>query len=175
VKEDMWTAVVEGIQPKIDGNILRLVATQNLRARKGKILKERWFRAIRKNTQMHPNYAIHDGIRNLTSPDGKDFSRKAFFLIIGDKGEKAPEYIRRLYYVSSLIAGLMKRVGFLCGISTADEVGVFGIWPAKFYEICERRPDLMVVAQVLLADCPDFWERVQIIVSPAMRHLLGKR
>jgi len=169
-----WRVVLEGIRPKIDGNVLRLAATQELRARKGKILKEGWLRAIKNNVETYPNYKIHDGIGSITSPDGKAFGGKAFFVIVAERKETPPEFLHRLYYVSSLIAGLMKQVGFLCGISTADEVGVFGIWPVKFYKICERRPDLMIVAQVLLADSPEFWERVQIIVSPAMRHLLGK-
>lgn len=137
-----------------------------------KILPYQWFLRLDDNLKRQKHYRLLENVKSIYAPDKKEMS-DALFIAFGERCEGVPEDLGDGYVISKNISKRIGTIGYLIGISTANEVGLFGIWPQYFYKVCRERLDIMTIAQLLLSDKPVFWKEVWVASKPGLIKKLG--
>lgn len=135
-----------------------------------KILPYKWFLRLDDNLHRERHYRTFENVKSIYAPDGAELS-DVLFVVFAERMRDVPEDLGDGYVISKDISSKIDMVGYILGLSTANEVGAFGLWPRTFYEVCVKRPDIMIIAQLLLSDKPHFWKEVWVTAKPG---LLGK-
>jgi hypothetical protein len=110
-----------------------------------------------------------ENIRSIYAPDRAELSDMLFVVFAeSDRKTDAQIDLGDGYVISREVCTNVSVVGYILGLSTANEVGAFGLWPYDFYKVSVRRPDIMIIAQLLIADKPQFWTRVRVAAKPGL-------
>jgi len=132
-----------------------------------KWLPYKWFLNLDRNTVRERHYKIFENVQYVYAPDGEELS-DTLFIVFAERNEKAPENLGDGYIISNEISSKIGMVGYIIGLSTANEVGIFGLWPQSFYKISRKRPNIMVLALILICDKPVFWRKVLVAAKAGL-------
>jgi hypothetical protein len=149
------------------GKRLNFYKTTDLRG--FKVLPYKWFLRLDGNLDKERHYSLVENIRSIYAPDRAELSDMLFVVIAESNKETAAQIdLGDGYVVSRDVCKNVGLVGYILGLSTANEVGAFGLWPYDFYKVSVKRPDIMIIAQLLIADKPQFWTRVRVAAKPGL-------
>ena len=153
------------------GRRLNFYKTTDLRG--FKVLPYKWFLRLDGNLHKERHYSLVENIRSIYAPDREELS-DMLFVVLAESSRKTDEQIDLGdgYVISGEICKNVSVVGYIVGLSTANEVGAFGLWPYDFYKVSVERPDIMIIAQLLVADKPQFWTRVRVAAKPGLMEKL---
>jgi hypothetical protein len=143
---------------------VQFLETRPLYVPTGKILKWSWFKRVVRLTCLHAQYAARYGIEEVLSPDQKRFDRFSFFAILAQRAFPSNE--------------IPEQFAFLCGVSTDDEIGIFGLWPVSFWFLVREKPSILPTVEKFLVNAPSFWKRVEVIATASdalMKELLAAK
>jgi hypothetical protein len=151
------------------GTFIRFRGTRKINGIK--VLGYKWFLKLRRNLYSEDHYKVFDNVKSIYAPDGEELSDYVF-LVFARKSKWALERLRENFSVSEDIVSKIVKFGFIIGLSTANEVGNFGIWPLSFFKTCATRPDILLIAQILISDAPEFWDNVIVCAKSELIHNL---
>lgn len=110
---------------------------------------------------------MFENVKSIYAPDGAELS-DMLFVVFAERRRKVPEDLGDGYVISKDISSKIGMVGYIFGLSTANEVGAFGLWPRGFYKVSTKRPDIMIITQLLISDKPQFWNKVWVAAKPGL-------
>jgi len=113
------------------------------------ILKTEYFQSIIEKSKNKDNYHLSGGLVKLSSPEGEDFSKHSFFLILG-------------LDTNNMLLGI------LLGELEEHDFKFVGFYPPFLQNELEKEPDMIRGLPVLLLDKEDIWQSVNII-APSIK------
>ncbi len=146
-----WTVMFDGEDPGPSDDFVfkfRSLESLNIETR-DYALDEKYVEALIKHTEIYDHYSIFGNIKKIVSPDGKEYSGKAFYALVG--------------FYKSKDGGEDLGVGVLIAKLLAGDFDVLGIWPDDVAEMSQGDPEKIDRLFRNFLDYPDEWSDVMII------------
>lgn len=142
--DKIWKVVFEGADPgPADDFTLEFIDLRALHGLMG--LQQKTIEKMLKLFDTQDNYHILGNIKEITSPSGKDFSKKEIYALLGINVQQM-------------------RFGVLLGRTETDII-LMGVWPKYFAGAIKEDEKFLNYVFSAFIDLPDTWTRVDLITT----------